>query len=258
MGRADLAAECAMTRFFVRPDQIAGSVATLDEPDAYHLRVVLKSAIGEKVTILDGTGREFPGRLAEIGKTRATVQIAEPAMANTEPHTAITVAQALPKMAEKMEQVLQHGTEIGATGFWAYASERSLTHLSGERHSKRTSRWQSIIKTAAEQSHRAKLPTLQVDGTLADILSSIPLFDLTLVAHTESAIPLRDALGVSQPKNVLVIIGPESGFAAREVADAGRSGAKIVSLGPRILRTETAALTMVSQLLYALEPIHVR
>lgn len=247
-----------MTRFFVRPDQIVDSLATLNEADAYHLRVVLKSAIGEPITILDDSGLEFPGRLEQIGKTHATVRLGEPILAQTEPAIQITVAQALPKMAEKMEQVLQHATEIGAVGFWAFASERSLTQLAGERQAKRMMRWQTIIKTAAEQAHRAKMPSLRSDGTLADVLASTSLFDLAILAHTESAITLREALGESQPKAILVVVGPESGFTAKEAAGAARSGAKLISLGPRILRAETAALTAVSQLLYALESIHVR
>ncbi len=247
-----------MTRFFVQPDQIQNGAATLEEADAYHLRVVLKAALGEPVAILDGTGREFPGHLEQLGKTRATVKLAEPFLPNTEPRTQITVAQALPKMTEKMEHVLQHGTEIGASAFWAFSSERSLTHLTGERHAKRLSRWGSIVKTAAEQAHRARLPALRAEGSLADVTVGAKDYDLALLAHPEAAFSLGEALSASAPVSILVIVGPESGFTASEVAAAERAGAQTVSLGPRILRTETAALALTSQLLFALEQDPVR
>jgi 16S rRNA (uracil1498-N3)-methyltransferase len=242
-----------MTRFFVRPEQLQDSLATLEEDDTYHLRVVLHAKAGDAVTVLDGTGRAFPGRLESVGKTQAMVRVGEAVLPQTEPATRITVAQALPKMAEKMEQVLQHGTEIGASSFWAYAGERGLTHLTGERQTKRLARWSGIIKTAAEQSHRALLPSLRVDGILSDVLASAPDYDLALLAHPEQSIPLRTMLAATTPLSVLVIIGPESGFSTAEIAAARRAGVPNVSLGPRVLRTETAALTLVSQLLYGLE-----
>lgn len=247
-----------MTRFFVAPHQISQGLATLDEGDAHHLRVVLKAQPGERVSILDGSGREWPGALLELGKSRALVKLGSPARPGTEPRTQVTVAQALPKVADKMEQVLQHGTEVGAAAFWAYQSARSLTHLTGERHDKRLMRWQAIVKTAAEQAHRARLPLVRADGTLGDVLRAVPAFDLALLAHTASAPALRTALSssllsVSSPLSVLIVVGPESGFADAEGDEARQMGVQWVSLGPRILRTETAALVMLSQILYTLE-----
>ena len=246
-----------MTRFFVSPAQIHDGLATLAESDVYHLRVVLKATAGEAVSVLDGAGREFPGRLAEIGKTRALIRLAQPFEPDTEPRAKITIAQALPKMAEKMEQVLQHGTEIGAAAFRAFASERSQTHLTGERQAKRLTRWNSIIKTAAEQSHRALLPGLQVAGEFTDLLQSAANFDLALLADPTAAISLRAALSTpTAPTTLLVIIGPESGFTPAEITQAERAGVMRISLGPRILRTETAALALTAQLLFALEASH--
>ena len=245
-----------MTHFFVRPDQFASGLVTLDADDSHHLRVVLHAQPGKKIAVLDNTGQEWPATLLELGKTKAVARLGEPFLPPTEPAVKITVAQALPKVTDKMEQVLQRGTEIGASGFWAFSSERSLTHLEGERHLKREGRWQAIIKTAAEQAHRAILPTLRVDGGFSDVLAAAGDFDLVLLAYegerdTTLAATLADMS--DPPKRVLVIIGPESGVADSEVKAARRAGVKIVSLGPRILRTETAAMVMVSQILFALE-----
>ena len=244
-----------MTHFFVRPDQFASGLVNLDADDAHHLRVVLHAQPGQKIAVLDNSGREWPATLLEMGKTKAVARLGEPFSPPTEPATKITVAQALPKVMDKMEQVLQRGTEIGASGFWAFASERSLTHLEGERHAKREGRWQAIIKTAAEQAHRAVLPTLRIDGGFADVIAAGD-FDAVLLAHEgERETTLKAALAASPtpPARLLVIVGPESGLTDGEVKAARRAGVRPVSLGPRILRTETAAMVMVSQILFALE-----
>ena len=245
-----------MTRFFVRPDQFAGSLVTLGADDAHHLRVVLHAQTGQPIAVLDGSGREWPATLLELGKTKAAARLGEPFSPQTEPPVQITVAQALPKVTDKMEQVLQRGTEIGASGFWAFASERSLTHLTGERHDRRRGRWEAIIKTAAEQAHRARLPALRVDGDFVEVLKAAGEVDLALLAYEgERETMLRRALAAlpAPPKRILIIVGPESGLTDSEVKAARKAGVPTVSLGPRILRTETAALVMVSQILFALE-----
>ncbi len=252
-----------MTRFFVRPEQVQNGTVTLDADDAHHLRVVLQAKPGDSLTVLDGSGRAWPATLLAVGKNRAEARLGEPFEPGTEPATQITVAQALPKMAEKMEQVLQRGTEIGVTAFWFFQSERSLAHLTGERHEKRLTRWHAIVKTAAEQAHRARLPTVRADGTLADVLAATPAFDLALFAHPDDAQKtLREALSdspvIGGGGDILLLIGPESGFTEAEVGQAPRATTKAVTLGPRILRTETAALVMAAQILFALEPGPVR
>ncbi len=145
---------------------------------------------------------------------------------------------------------MQRGTEIGACGFWAFASRAQPDHLTGERQEKRLARWGAIVKTAAEQSHRAILPSLHVEGSFADVLAQPLDFDLALLAVSQASrtIPCRSAfwqLSPRAPGRILVVIGPESGLTTREVQAARKAGAQVVSLGPRILRTETAAMVMV-------------
>jgi len=243
-----------MTRFFVRPEQITGSSVSLDADDAHHLRVVLKAAAGASLVVLDGSGREWAGVLTELGKTRAVANLSEPTSPNTETRTRITVAQGLPKIADKMESVLQHGTEIGVAAFWGMETARSQTHLTGERQAKRLTRWQGIVKTAAEQSRRTLLPDVQARHTFADVCHAAPEFDLSLVAwEGETEHTLRGVLELKpSPKSVLIVIGPEGGFTDKEAEAARRAGLQTVSLGPRILRTETAALALAAQIIYAL------
>jgi 16S rRNA (uracil1498-N3)-methyltransferase len=245
-----------MTRFFVKPEQIVGEFVYLDGDDAHHLRVVLHAQPGTKIAVLDGSGQEWPAALTELGKTKASAQLREPFEPKTEPNVQVTVAQALPKVGDKMEQVLQRGTEIGAAGFWVYSSERSLTHLTGERQEKRQVRWSAIVKTAAEQAHRAILPTLNISGEVRDVFSTASEYDCALIAYEgETETTLKQVLSAqtTEPKRVLVIIGPEGGFSDTEIKAARKAGVQTVSLGPRILRTETAALVMVAQILFASE-----
>jgi len=245
-----------MTRFFIDPSQIRGADVDLDADDAHHLRTVLKSKPGDTIAVLDGLGVEYTVALTEVGKSHARGRITKSTTLDTECRTRVTIAQALPKMADKMEQVLQRGTEAGAAGFWAYQSARSLDHLTGERQAKRMVRWTQIIKTAAEQSHRALLPTLRIDGAFADVAQAAGNFDLALFAYEgEAKTTLKAALESRNevPGQVLIVIGPEGGFTDQEAAGARKNGLVSVSLGKRILRTETAALVMLSQIVYALE-----
>ena len=252
-----------MIRFFVHPEQMENGVVTLDADDAHHLRTVLQAKAGDGIAVLDGSGREWPATLQSVGKTRAEARLGKPFDPGTEPIVKITVAQALPKVGDKIEQVLQRGTEIGVSHFRAFASERSLTHLTGERHTKRLIRWQAIVKTAAEQAHRALLPTVRAEGGLHDILTTVGDYDLALFAHPAAHQPtLHEAIcaapKIGDGKGLLLIIGPESGFSDAEVAQAQAAGTHPVSLGPRILRTETAAMVMAAQILFVRESPPVR
>jgi len=244
-----------MTRFFVRPDQITGDEATLDAEDAHHLRVVLHAEVGHQIALLDGLGNEYFAVLTALSKTRASAKVTSAHTLDTEAKTRIIVAQALPKMAEKMEQVLQRCTEIGAAGFIVFAADKGQVHLEGERQTKREGRWSAIVKTAAEQAHRALLSSIQYTDSLGAAMRDD--YDLILLAHTENgARPTREILesAAKTPGKILIIIGPESGLSAAEAAVARKAGAQTISLGPRILRTETAAMALTAQLLYALEP----
>ena len=244
-----------MTRFFVNSDQIRGGDVLLDQDDAHHLRTVLKSRPGDTIAVLDGSGLEHTVTIVEMGKSRVKGRVTGSRPLDTECRTRVTVAQALPKMAEKMEQVLQRGTEAGAAAFWAYQSARSLDHFTGERQAKRLTRWSQIIKTASEQSHRAVLPNLRVDSAFADVVRAAVDYDLALFAYEgETDTTLKKALTAAEaPKSVLIVIGPEGGFTDHEASAARKAGLVSVSLGKRILRTETAALVMLSQIIYALE-----
>jgi len=172
-----------------------------------------------------------------------------------EPALRVTIAQALPKTAEKLEAVLQHGTEIGAAGFIVWHSQRSVARLeAGDKRAKRLDRWRGIIRGAAEQSARGALPTVEWTEGGAELIARFPDYDAVLILQ-ESAAPgsFRSSMETlpAAVSKLLLIVGPEGGLSDAEVAAFTAAGGRPVSLGPRILRTETAALAAVAQALYA-------
>ena len=244
-------------RFFVPPAAIADGTITLPSDAAHHATRVLRLRVGEMLTIHDGLDNVYHATLATAdGKAvTATVESVERSLA--ESTLRITVAQALPKTPDKIEQVLQHGTEIGAAAFAFWAAQRSVARLSdGEKIDKRLARWRGVVQGAAEQSGRGILPTVDWWDGGADVLATrhLPDFDATFILHESATISLRSALADRLPASatrLLLVVGPEGGLTDAEVARFVGAGAVVVSLGPRVLRTETAALAGVAQVLFA-------
>ena len=241
-------------RFFVSPDQITSNDVTFTASDSHHLKVVLKAAPGQAVIVLDGTGNVYSGRLVTVTKSLSTAEITGKLHDQTELTTRITVAQALPKIGDRLDQVLQHGTELGVHKFIVFQSDRSLELLRGERRDKKLLRWQEIVRTAAEQSQRILMPGIEVTDSYSELLDEFERHDLVIFADvSEKQETLRSLCSRQRvaPRSVLICIGPESGFSPTETGLAKAANANSVSLGPRVLRTETAALYAVAQLIWA-------
>ncbi len=239
-----------MTRFFVRADQIVEGVVTLDSDDALHLDRVLRVKPGDEIGVLDGTGKLHVCVLISSSKSSATAKVVRSELLETEPEICVTIAQAIPKIADKLEWILQHGVEVGASRFWMFRSRRSEAGKLAER----PDRWRKIVKTAAEQSGRAKLPEVELMPSLDHILAAASQFDLgVLCDEAESQVTIKDSLADSRPKSILVLVGPEGGWDREERSAATEAGIRTITLGKRVLRTETAALVAVSQLLFALD-----
>lgn len=243
-------------RFFVPPQAIRGDQVTLPLEDAHHARAVLRLQAGEQVLVHDGLGTVHGCALTEVSTRAVRAQVETTQPAASEPVTRITVAQALPKTSDKIEQVLQHGTEIGAAGFILWGALRSVAKLgTNDKIDKRLDRWRGIVKASAEQSGRGVLPDIAWANQAQAVAEHTPRFDAALVLHEVAATPLADALAALEPQTnrLLIIIGPEGGLTDDEVAQFARAGVRPISLGPRILRTETAALVALAQILFARE-----
>ncbi|MFO7171709.1 MAG: 16S rRNA (uracil(1498)-N(3))-methyltransferase [Bacillota bacterium] len=238
--------------FFVDEEGIGAEEVWLSPEDSHHLVRVLRARPGEAFTAVAG-GVAYRCELVETRGPQARGRILSREPVRSEPPVHITVFQGLPK-GEKLEQVLQHGTEIGVSAFVPVACARSVVKLDPEKAAARRVRWQKVVREAAQQARRGAIPEAHPLHTWAEAVRRVPEFDLALVLwEQEAGRPgLRQRLaGVRPGARVAVFVGPEGGLTEAEVAAAVAAGAHPVGLGPRILRTETAALAAVAAILYA-------
>jgi len=240
-----------LTNVFVRPEQFRGRRLLVTGADAHHLLHVLRLKPGDRFIALDGLGREYRARILIAGRGELEAEIEEERLRRTEPRLRLTLGQALPK-GEKMEEVIRKGTELGMAAFWPLVTERGVAVPPPDRREGRLARWRRIATEAAQQSGRAVVPFVAPIRTWAEILTEFPRFDLVLLPwEGEGAVGLKEVLrGKESPLEVLALIGPEGGFSPPEVARAVAAGAKVLSLGPRILRTETAGLVLGTAVFY--------
>jgi 16S rRNA (uracil1498-N3)-methyltransferase len=236
-----------MRRFFVPPENLQLDPVPLTEEIVHHLGAVLRLQVGEEIILLDGQGRLCRCRLDFLDRRAGTARVLE-CRQETESALPVRLLQGLPK-GDKMDLVLQKGTELGLAAFTPVLAERSIPALSADRGEKRRQRWERIIREAAQQSRRAHLPRL---GAVLPLTAALQECDeeLRLLLWEEESRPLAAVLPAAAPRDVAVMVGPEGGFSAAEVAVARRAGFVPVSLGPRILRSETAGLAMAAVLQY--------
>ncbi|GGD71607.1 16S rRNA (uracil(1498)-N(3))-methyltransferase [Paenibacillus nasutitermitis] len=254
-----------MQRYFVTPEQLYGDDHVyLTGDDAHHILRVMRMGPGDEFMVSDGISREAKAviRKAEPGRVEAEVEEWLPM--NGEPSWSITVAQSLPK-GDKMEWVIQKGTEIGAAAFIPFQSQRMIVQYDDKKEAKRIERWSKIAKEAAEQAHRSRIPDVKPVLPWRQLLKEIGQYDLALFCYEKeggaAGTGLRAAIGsyydskgltdrLASRISVLLIVGPEGGFTPREAEEAEAEGAVIVGLGRRILRTETAAMVGLACLMY--------
>lgn len=242
-----------MHRFFVSPQQIAQLIVRFDNDQSHQIRRVLRLRAGDRVLALDGEGWQYEVVLEEVTNARVTGLISSKEEAVGEPSVKLTLFQSLLKR-EKFEWVLQKGTEIGVDTFAPVITRRSLVRETDDVKPEKLDRWQRIIKEAAEQSGRGLLPRLLSPVPFEFAAAEAPAFDLALIAWTGGLrTTVREALaGCDGAAEVALYIGPEGGFDPDEVQEVTGYGAVPITLGPRILRTETAAVVGAALVLHEL------
>jgi 16S rRNA (uracil1498-N3)-methyltransferase len=242
-----------MHRFFITPDQIAHLIVRFDDDQAHQLRRVLRLRPGDRVLALDGAGLQYEVVLEEVSNSRVTGLIAGKTAAVGEPGTRLTLFQSLVKR-EKFEWVLQKGTELGVADFCPVITRRTLVRDEEDVKPEKLDRWRRIIKEAAEQSGRGLLPRLTAPIPFEAAAPETLLNDRALIAwEMEAQRTIRNALAERDgPQEIALFIGPEGGFEQQEVDEAMWYGAIPVTLGPRTLRTETAAIVAVSLVMHEL------
>jgi len=262
-----------MQRFFVPADWLGTGNVTVTGPLVHRMRDVLRMRVGERVTFLDNSGWEYEAELTSVGHDAVEAVVRRKSLGVGEPRTKITLYQSLLK-GDHFAFVLQKCTELGVVEFVPVVSERCIVGDANEA-SARFHRWQRIILEAAEQSHRAKFPVLRPATLLRAAFQRVTGKGLSLIPwEEEKTTTVRAALsgGASPPAGGLgkkaeadgqrglprrpfainVFIGPEGGFTPAEIASAINYGLVPVTLGPRILRAETAGLVTAAVVLYEL------
>jgi 16S rRNA (uracil1498-N3)-methyltransferase len=252
-----------MHRFFVDPELLAQVDLPVLLPDkiAHQVRDVLHLAVGEHLMLLDNSGTEFVGRVTKSGRDGVEVAIEERSVGKGEGNVRIILCQGLLKSA-RFEWILEKGTELGVSAFIPTLCRRSLSGLE-DAGSAKLQRWQRIVQEATEQCGRAQRPDLLAIRSLPQALATVPPGALGLIPWEEERdVSLREALQafrVAQAAEtvytVVLFIGPEGGLVPEEIELARQHGIQPVSLGRRILRAETAALSAVSNVMYELERI---
>jgi len=247
-----------MERFFLPAQAFSGDQVTVADPALIHrLRDVLRLGRGNTVVFLDGSGWEYETVLQEVTPAQILGQVQCRRLAAGEPRTKITLYQAVLK-GERFEWALQKGTEIGVSAFVPIISERCIVQDAHQLSRRKMTRWERIIQAAAEQSRRGRLPPLQPFVLFAAACEQVHRTgSLALIPWEEETRPIREVLREAgremRPFNVALFIGPEGGFSAAEVQLARDYGLVPVSLGPRILRAETAGVAATAMVLYEYE-----
>ena len=238
-----------MHRFFT--NDIQPNIAVVRGDDVKHIARVLRLAPGDAVQLCDGCGNECDALISSISPAEVAFSTSEWRRAKSEPSVSITLFQCLPK-AGKMETIIQKCVELGACGFVPVQSLRCVVVLKPPYES-RIERWQRVSEEAAKQSCRGIIPKVYNPVALDKL--SFADFDTVLVAYeNERTVSLKSVLRRGCGARVAVLVGPEGGFSEQEIAALEKKGAISVSLGTRILRTETAGMAMTAQILYEVEP----
>ncbi len=238
-----------MYNFFVNNNQIDGNTVVIYGQDAKHIGTVLRMKKDERIYVSNkDTGIKYLSKIEEINKEEIVCTILNE-VCSTESNIKITLFQGLPK-ADKMEYIIQKSVELGIYKIVPVEMKNCIFKLKDE--NKKLQRWQIISETAAKQSKRNLIPKIEKLYTVDSLLEEINKYDLVIIAYeNEENISLKHLLKEnSEVKNIAIVIGPEGGIDKEEVDKLIYAGAKVASLGKRILRTETASVAMLSMIMY--------
>jgi 16S rRNA (uracil1498-N3)-methyltransferase len=244
----------SLHRFYLPAERWAESSPELDPADAHHCTDVLRLGVGDAITIFDGQGKEALAILTEVTRKRAHLAIGEHRV-TLKPRCAITLAQAVPK-GKNMDLVIQKAVELGAAALIPLLSERTVVRLEGAGDAARKQeRWQSIALEACKQCGQNWMPEVGLPRTMKEFFSNLPKAELLLIASLQPhSRPVKEVIASFEksngtlPASVVILIGPEGDFTPEETAQALSAGVVPITLGPIILRTETAALYCLSVL----------
>ena len=240
-----------MPKFFVNKEQIAKQITILEE-DAKHIKTVLRKKEGEKLIICDGEGIEYICSINCFEQNTVIADIIEKQYCESEPPIKITLFQGLPK-ADKMELIIQKCVELGVDSIVPVATEHSVVKLD-KKEQKKLERWKKIAEAAAKQSGRGKIPQIGNILSFEQALQQSKKLDSAIIPYEkEQKRNLKEFIKCFRGKSIGVFIGAEGGFSEQEIAQAIKQNVIPVTLGKRILRTETAGMITTAILIYEME-----
>ncbi len=234
-----------ISRIFQPVDLVCGSVIQLDIQASHHLSSVLRAKIDDALTLFNGRGGEYKSIITQINKKQVSVQINEHVAREAESPLELCLAQGISR-GEKMDYTIQKAVELGVKKIIPLFTERCTVKLDEERRAKRFQHWQSIIISACEQSGRNQIPELVFPMALEKSLDSVQA-DWYFVLSPVASSQLKDK-PVQKQQRIVLLIGPEGGLSEAEINLACQQGYLPLNLGPRILRTETAAVAAITAL----------
>ncbi len=228
-----------MTRIYQARALQTGQAVQLDPLASHHIARVLRMTVAEPVTLFNGDGGEFAGVIRQIDKKHVTVEIQQFIDREVESPLNLVLAQGISR-GEKMDFTIQKAVELGIKHIIPLLTERCNVKLDQARSEKRIQHWQSVIISACEQSGRNRIPTILAPQSFAHWLEqSADGYRFILSPHVEQKLPL---LSLKNAEPITIVIGPEGGMSESEIQSAMRKGFLPLNLGPRVLRTETAAI----------------
>ena len=242
-----------ISTFYIKNNQIIGEEINLIGEDVNHIKNVLRYKAGDELTICDESEQRYLAKIRELSNECITLDIEEKIDFSTEPSVKITLIQGLPK-SDKMDLIVQKCTELGVEKIIPVIMERTVVKIDGSNGAKKVERWNKIALEASKQCGRTKIPTVEKIVNLENIVENLSKYDIVIVPYEcEKENTIKAVLRNTDTNigNVAIVIGPEGGFSEKDISILEKlPNVKKVSLGKRILRTETAGIATVAMLLY--------
>lgn len=243
-----------MPKFFVSPSSIGEATIEITNDDAKHIATVLRGKVGDSLTLCDGNGMDYECTISEISKKSVIAKIEEKHKNQNEPEIKITLFQSLPKL-DKMELVIQKCIEIGVDRIVPVISEHTVIKV-GDKAEKKLDRFRKIAEAAAKQCGRGKIPEVCDITDFKTAVNMAKELDNAIIPYEkEKERNLKSFIKEFKGNSIGIFIGPEGGFSEDEIKLCSDNGIKSITLGKRILRTETAGLVASVILLYELEDL---
>lgn len=246
-----------MDRFFVEKKNVnlENNTCIIEGEDVKHISKVLRCRVGEELEICDNDNNEYICEITNIDKSQVNLNILKRVDIKRESDLKIKVYQGLPK-GPKMEMILQKLTEVGVDEIILVQTKRTVVKVDDKKEDKKIERWERIIYEAAKQSKRGKIPKLRGVLSFKEALADMKENDFNIAPYeNEKTKTIKQAIRGKDINNIGIFVGPEGGFEGTEINAIEEIGGQSVSLGPRILRTETASLVASSIVLYELSDL---